>query len=32
VDCHNQHPASPRKDLKVGDVMGGVVVRVPLEF
>jgi hypothetical protein len=32
VDCHNQHPASPRKDLKVGDVMGGVLVRVPLEF
>lgn len=32
ADCHNRHPASPRKDFKVGDVMGAVVVRVPLEF
>jgi hypothetical protein len=32
VDCHNGHPASPRRDLKVGDVMGSMVVRVPLEF
>jgi hypothetical protein len=32
VDCHNQHTDSPKKDFKVGDVMGGIVVRVPLEF
>jgi len=32
VDCHNQHPRSPRRDLKSGDVMGAIVVRVPLEF
>lgn len=32
VSCHNQHPASPRRDFKAGDVMGGIVVRVPLEF
>lgn len=32
VECHNQHPSSPRKDFKLGDVMGGLVVRVPLEF
>ncbi len=32
VECHNQHPASPKKDFKEGDVMGAVVVRVPLEF
>jgi len=32
VECHNQHPRSPRRDLKTGDVMGGIVVRVPLEF
>lgn len=32
VDCHNAHPQSPRRDLKLGDVMGGIVVRVPLEF
>jgi len=32
VTCHNQHHDSPRKDLKLGDVMGGVVVRVALEL
>jgi len=32
VDCHNQQPGSPRKDWKTGDVMGAIVVRVPLEF
>jgi Protein of unknown function (DUF3365) len=32
VECHNQHKDSPRKDFKQGDIMGGMVVRVPLEF
>ena len=32
ADCHNRNPESPKKDFKVGDVMGGLVVRVPLEF
>ncbi len=32
VDCHNRHPASPRRDFREGEVMGGIVVRVPLEF
>jgi hypothetical protein len=32
VDCHNAEPRSPRQDIKIGDVMGGIVVRVPLEF
>lgn len=32
VECHNRHPASPRRDFKEGEVMGGIVVRVPLEF
>ena len=32
VSCHNGHPASPKKDFKPGEVMGGMVVRVPLEF
>lgn len=32
VSCHNQHPRSPKKDFRVGDVMGAIVVRVPLEF
>jgi hypothetical protein len=28
VDCHNQHASSPRHDFALGDVMGGVVVRI----
>lgn len=30
VDCHNDHKDTPRSDFKLGDVMGGVVIRVPL--
>jgi len=30
VDCHNDHKDSPKSDFKIGDVMGGVVIRVPL--
>jgi hypothetical protein len=30
VSCHNAHPDSPRRDFKVGDVMGAVVIRFPL--
>jgi hypothetical protein len=30
VDCHNGHKDSPRKDSKLGDVMGGVVIRIPM--
>ena len=32
VECHNRHPRSPRRDFQVDDVMGAIVVRVPLEF
>ena len=32
VSCHNQHPRSPKKNFQQGDVMGAIVVRVPLEF
>ena len=32
VDCHNANPRSPRRGIKLRDVMGGIVVRVPLEF
>jgi hypothetical protein len=32
VECHNRHPSSSRRDFELGDVMGGLVVRVPLEF
>jgi hypothetical protein len=30
VSCHNGHKDSPRKDFKLGDVMGGVVIRIPV--
>jgi len=30
VTCHNEHPDSPRRDFKVGDVMGGLVIRFRL--
>ena len=30
VDCHNEHKDSPRTDFKIGDTMGGVVVRIPM--
>jgi len=28
--CHNEHKDSPRTDFKGGDVMGGVVIRIPV--
>lgn len=28
--CHNEHKDTPKTDFKVGEVMGGVVIRVPL--
>ncbi len=31
VSCHNDHKDSPRRDFKIGDVMGGVVIRIPVE-
>jgi len=31
VTCHNSHPKSPRRDFKLGDVMGGIIVRVFLD-
>jgi hypothetical protein len=30
VSCHNGHDESPRKDFKLNDVMGGVVIRIPV--
>jgi hypothetical protein len=30
VECHNSHPSSPKKDFKVGDVMGGLVISFPV--
>ncbi len=31
VSCHNEHKDSPKTDFKLGDVMGGVVIRIPME-
>ncbi len=30
VTCHNGHPKSPKKDFKLGDVMGGISITIPL--
>ena len=30
VTCHNDHKDTPKSDFKIGDVMGGVVIRVPI--
>lgn len=30
VDCHNHHPASKKHDFRLNDVMGGLVISVPL--
>ena len=31
VTCHNDHIDSPKKDFKVGEMMGGLVIRIPLD-
>lgn len=31
VNCHNNHLESPRRDFKLGDTMGGVVIRIPVD-
>jgi hypothetical protein len=31
VACHNAHPRSPKKDFTVPDVMGGLVIEIPLK-
>jgi hypothetical protein len=31
IGCHNAHPRSPKKDFKMNDVMGGLVIEIPLE-
>ena len=30
VTCHNEHKDTPRTDFQIGDVMGGVVLRIPV--
>jgi len=31
VSCHNKHKDSPKTDFKIGEVMGGVVIRIPVD-
>lgn len=31
VSCHNAHTESPKRDFKLNDVMGGLVIEVPLD-
>ena len=30
LGCHNAHPRSPKNDFKLDDVMGGIVIEIPL--
>ena len=30
IGCHNTHPNSPRRDFKMNDVMGGIVITIPV--
>lgn len=30
TSCHNEHKDSPRRDFKLKDVLGGVVIRIPM--
>lgn len=30
IGCHNAHPNSPKRDFKLNDVMGGIVISIPL--
>ncbi len=31
VACHNSHPHSSKTDFSMHDVMGGLVIEIPLE-
>jgi hypothetical protein len=30
IGCHNAHPGSPKRDFKLNDVMGGILITIPL--
>lgn len=30
IGCHNAHPNSPKRDFKMNDVMGGIVIDIPV--
>ena len=31
IGCHNSHPDSPKQDFKINDVMGGIVISIPVK-
>ena len=31
IGCHNSHPDSPKRDFKINDVMGGLVISIPVK-
>jgi hypothetical protein len=31
VTCHNEHKDTPKSDFKIGQTMGGVVIRIPMK-
>jgi hypothetical protein len=31
ITCHNNHKDSPRNNFKLSDVMGGIVIRIPIK-
>ncbi|MEO5864269.1 MAG: DUF3365 domain-containing protein [Nitrospiraceae bacterium] len=31
IDCHNAHPDSPKRDFKINDVMGAMVISIPVK-
>ncbi len=31
IGCHNSHPDSPKRDFKINDVMGGIVISIPVK-
>ncbi len=31
IGCHNTHPNSPRRNFKLNDVMGGIIITIPVD-
>jgi hypothetical protein len=30
INCHNNHPNSPKRDFRLNDVMGGIIITIPV--
>ena len=31
INCHNAHPLSPKRNFKLGSVMGAIIISFPVE-